>query len=117
VWSTDGTLYFISDASGFWNVWELDTRNAKRQVISESAEWAHPMWIVGTHLLQILDTGELVGVHGNPAKENIAIIDPKSGTWRNLDCELTNFAHLSIHADHVYAIGGGPKTLAALVEL
>ena len=117
VWSTIGSLYFISDASGFWNVWELDSKHVKRQVISESAEWAHPMWQVGTHLLRILDTGELVGVHGNPALERIAIIDPVSGNWRNLDCDLTNFAHLSIHGDYVYAIGGGPKTLAALVEL
>jgi dipeptidyl aminopeptidase/acylaminoacyl peptidase len=117
VWSTNGNLYFISDASGFWNVWELDAKFAKRQVISESAEWAHPMWQVGTHLLRILDTGELVGVHGTPALERIAIIDPKSGSWRDLDCDLTNFAHLSIHDDCVYAIGGAPKTLAALVEL
>jgi dipeptidyl aminopeptidase/acylaminoacyl peptidase len=117
VWSTSGQLYFISDASGFWNVWESDTKGSKRQLVSESAEWAHPMWVVGTHLLRILGTGELVGIHGNPAQENVAIIDPNSGVWRNLDCELTNFAHLSIHSDHVYAIGGGPKTLAALVEL
>ena len=117
VWSTDGTLYFISDASGFWNVWELDSKNSTRQVVSEAAEWAHPMWVVGTHLLRILDSGELVGIHGNPAQEHIAIIDPKSNTWRNLDCELTNFAHLSVNADYVYAIGGGPKTLSALVEL
>jgi len=117
VWSTDGNLYFISDVSGFWNVWELDSKHAKRQLISESAEWAHPMWTVGTHLLRILDTGELVGVHGNPVQERIAVIEPTSGTWRDLDCELTNFAHLSVHADQVYAIGGGPKTLAALVKL
>jgi len=117
VWSTNGKLYFISDASGFWNVWELDSKLAKRQVISESAECAHPMWQVGTHLLRSLDTGELVGVHGTPALERIAIIDPASGSWRDLDCDLTNFAHLSIHDDCVYAIGGAPKTLAALVEL
>jgi dipeptidyl aminopeptidase/acylaminoacyl peptidase len=117
VWTRDGTLYFISDASGFWNVWELDTRHAKRQVVSESAEWAHPMWVVGTHLLRILNTGEIVGIHGNPAHENIAIVDPRSGTWRNLECELTNFSHFSVQGDRIYAIGGAPKTLAALVEL
>jgi hypothetical protein len=75
------------------------------------------MWQVGTHLLRSLDTGELVGVHGTPALERIAIIDPVSGSWRDLECDLTNFAHLSIHDDCVYAIGGAPKTLAALVEL
>ncbi len=117
VWSANGNLYFISDASGFWNVWELDPSYAKRQVLLESAEWAHPMWLVGTHLLRTLDTGQLVGIHGSPARETIAIIDPATGNWRNLDCELTNFAHLSVHQDQIYAIGGGPKALSALVEL
>ena len=117
VWSPAGDLYFVSDASGFWNVWEFNANQKKRQIVSESAEWAHPMWQVGTHLLRILDSGELVGIHGSPAQERIAIVDPTNGTWRNLDCELTNFAHLSIQDTRVYAIGGGPKTLTALVEL
>jgi acetyl esterase/lipase len=117
VWSANGSLYFVSDASGFWNVWELNESQTKRQLVSESAEWAHPMWQVGTHLLRVLDSGELVGIHGSPAQERIAVIDCESGKWRELDCELTNFAHLSVYQDHVYAIGGGPKTLSALVEL
>lgn len=117
VWAKNGNLYYLSDASGFWNVWESDTNGSNRQLVSESAEWAHPMWVVGTHLLRILDTGELVGIHGNPAQEHIAILEPDLGTWRNLECDLTNFAHLSVYRDRVFAIGGGPKTLAALVEL
>lgn len=116
VWSQSGNLYYISDASGFWNVWELDSDLTKRQLVSESAEWAHPMWLVGTHLLRILDDGKLVGVHGSPAREQIAIVDPATGTWRDLICDLTNFAHLSVSKDRIYAIGGGPKLLAALLE-
>jgi dipeptidyl aminopeptidase/acylaminoacyl peptidase len=117
VWSSNGNLYYISDASGFWNVWELDRNQTKRQIVSESAEWAHPIWLAGTHLLRILDSGDLVGIHGSPAHEKIAIVDSESGSWRDLDSELTNFAHLSVYQDHIYAIGGGPKTLSALLEL
>jgi len=117
VWSNSGKLYFVSDASGFWNVWESDTKGSTRQLVSESAEWAHPMWIVGTHLLRILDSGELVGIHGNPAQEKIAVIDPNTGIWRDLECNLTNFEHLSVYQDRIVAIGGGPKILSALVEL
>jgi dipeptidyl aminopeptidase/acylaminoacyl peptidase len=116
VWSKSGNLYYISDTSGFWNVWELHSDLTKRQLVSESAEWAHPMWLVGTHLLRNLDDGQLVGVHGSPAREQIAIVDPATGTWRDLACDLTNFAHLSVSKDRIYAIGGGPKALSALVE-
>ena len=117
VWSKSGTLFYISDASGFWNIWEIDANDSKRQLISESAEWAHPMWLVGTHLLRIMDSGELVGIHGNPAQENIAVVDPTTGTWRDLECALTNFAHLTVSQDRIFTIGGGPKTLSAVVEI
>lgn len=117
VWSPNGSLYYISDASGFWNVWELDSTYVTRQLVSESAEWAQPMWLVGTHSLRILDSGQLVGVHGSPARENLAIIDTGTGTWQDLACELTNIAHLSVSKDRIFAIGGGPKTLSALIEL
>ena len=117
VWSPNGNLYFVSDASGFWNVWELNSSGSKRQLVSESAEWAHPMWLVGTHLLRILGTGELVGVHGTPAVEKVVIVAPETGSWRDLDCDLTNFSHLSVNNDQIYAIGGGPKTLSALLQL
>lgn len=117
IWAPDGNLYFVSDESGFWNVWILDAKQTKRQLVHETAEWAHPMWLVGTHLLRILESGELVGIHGSPAREQIAIVDPTSGTWRNLECELTNFSHLTVEGNRVYAIGGGPKKLSAIIEL
>lgn len=116
-WSGNKKLFFISDASGFWNVWESDTNGSKRQVISESAEWAKPMWLVGTHLLRILESGDLVGIHGSPAQEKITVVDPNTGTWRDLECNLTNFAHLSVAKDRIFAIGGGPKTLSAVIGL
>jgi acetyl esterase/lipase len=117
VWSGNEKLFFISDASGFWNVWESDTNGSIRQLVSESAEWAHPMWLVGTHLLRIMESGELVGIHGSPAQEKIAVVDPSTGTWRDLECNLTNFAHLSVSKDRIFAIGGGPKTLSAVMGL
>ena len=117
VWSATGSIYFVSDASGFWNVWEVDSHQAKRQIVSEAAEWAHPMWLVGTHLLRVMDSGELIGIHGSPVQEHVAIINPATGTWRDLECDLTNFAHLSISSDRIFVIGGGAKTLSAIVEL
>ena len=116
-WSGNEKLFFVSDASGFWNVWESDTNGSKRQVVSESAEWAQPMWLVGTHLLRILESGELVGIHGSPAQEKITVVDPSTGTWRDLECNLTNFSHLSVSKDRIFAIGGGPRTLSAVIGL
>ena len=67
VWANDETLYYLSDKSGFWNIWETSSLGKNRQVLIEAAEWAHPMWQVGTNLLRMLPDGRLVGIHGSPA--------------------------------------------------
>ncbi len=116
VWADEQTIYFISDTSGFWNVWSIDEAGTKHQVFPENAEWAQPMWLVGIHLLRKLPDGRLVGIHGTPASEAVVIGDPKTGTWQNCESELTNFSYLCTSQNQIFAIGGGPKIAKAIVE-
>jgi hypothetical protein len=88
VWCDEDKLYFISDASGFWNVWSVDNSGNKKQIFSEAAEWAQPMWLVGARFLQKLPDGRLVGIHGDPANESLVIGDPETGLWQNCNSEL-----------------------------
>ena len=116
VWANNETLYDLSDKSGFWNIWETSSLGKNRQVLIEAAEWAHPMWQVGTNLLRMLPDGRLVGIHGSPAAEKVAIVDPTSSRVIDCESELSNFSHISVHDNQIFAIGGGAKVPAAVVE-
>src|SRR5579864_730363 len=42
-WAADGTLFFISDRSGFWNLYAL-RHGAAERVLAKDAEFAGPLW-------------------------------------------------------------------------
>jgi dipeptidyl aminopeptidase/acylaminoacyl peptidase len=116
VWANNETLFYLSDKSGFWNIWETSGLGSNRQVVSESAEWSKPMWQVGMNLLRILPDGKLVGIHGSPASEKVAVVDPTTGAVTDCKSELSNFSQISVHDNQIFAIGGGAKVPAAIVE-
>ncbi len=116
VWANNESLFYISDKSGFWNIWETSSLGKNRQVVVESAEWSKPMWQVGMNLLHILPNGQLVGIHGSPALEKVAVVDPTTGAITDFVSELSNFNHIAIAGSQIFAIGGGAKVPAAIVE-
>jgi len=116
VWCDEDKLYFISDVSGFWNVWSVDNSGDKKQIFSEAAEWAQPMWLVGSRFLRMLPNGLLVGIHGDPANESLVIGDPETGLWQDCKSELTNFRYLYTSDDQIVAVGGGSIAPQAIIE-
>lgn len=116
VWCDERKLYFISDASGFWNVWCVDEAGKRDQVFIQDAEWAQPMWLVGARFLRKLPDGRLVGIHGDPANESLVIGDPKTGLWQDCKTELTNFSYVCTSNNQVVAVGGGSKVPQAIIK-
>ncbi len=56
-WDADGTLYFISDRSGFWNLYGWDGA-AVRAVWPRAAEFASPLWQLGQANYALLGNGQ-----------------------------------------------------------
>src|SRR5262249_40754598 len=46
-WSPDGTLYFISDASNFWNIYCWNGSSAEA-MLERDAEFGVPQWVFGS---------------------------------------------------------------------
>ena len=51
-WSPQGELYVVSDRSGWWNLYRVDTTDADRlqPVCPMEAEFGRPMWVFGQSL-------------------------------------------------------------------
>ena len=51
-WGPDGRLYFVSDRSGWWNLYRWDSRTDQRaceSILPMEAEFARPQWIFGAN--------------------------------------------------------------------
>ena len=111
VWADDESLYYLSDASGWWNVWHTNLFGERTHVVHDSSDWAYPMWIVGFHWLRALSDGRLAAIRGPVAKLTVALVDPISGTWVDCENELTSWLPLAVEDMSIAAVGAGPRTL------
>lgn len=117
-WANDGTLYYISDQSGWWNLWSLDKAGAKRQIIKDESEWGYPLWWLGFRFIQVLEDGKIFSSHGPVDSRSLVIVDPVAGTYVEIDSPLSDFMPaVAAGNGKAYAFGGGATVVSELVEV
>jgi dipeptidyl aminopeptidase/acylaminoacyl peptidase len=76
VWSPDGRLHYISDRSGWWNIYLEDGTT----VAPLDAEFAGPDWQLGQSSYVFLDDGRLVATWSAPDGQRLGVVPP-DGTY------------------------------------
>ena len=118
IWADNEKLYYISDASGWWNPWEVTLKGARRQILSDESEWAGPLWILGLRFLTLTEDGKIIGVHGAVDDRKLTILDPISGKYEDIESEFNNFEPFSaVFGNHFYTEAAGPTSVSSLVEV
>lgn len=116
-WAADGTLYFISDRSGFWNLY-ADRAGGAQAVWPRAAEFAAPLWQFGQSNYVLLGDGRAVLCLRERGIAHLALVDVKKGTGRELDLPYVEFSHLTrVDGQHVAAIAGAAKSLESIVSI
>lgn len=117
-WRDNERIVAISDASGWWNPWEVTTSGQKRQILKESIEWGGPEWQLGFRTLAVLDENRAIALKGTAERLAFVVLDLDSGEYRELTSSHTHFAAtFSASGDVVYSIAAGPKSLRTIVGL
>ena len=116
-WGGDGTLYFMSDRSGFWNLYAQEAAGA-RPIWPRAAEFAAPLQQFGQSNYVLLGDGRAVLCFRERGFARLAVVDLKKGTGRELDLPYLEFSHLTqVDSQHVAAVVGHPKSLASIVSI
>jgi dipeptidyl aminopeptidase/acylaminoacyl peptidase len=116
-WDTDGTLYFISDRSGFWNLY-APSATGVRPIWPRAAEFAAPLWQFGQSNYVLLGDGRAVLRFSERGIDRLAVVDLKKGSGRELDLPYVEFSHLTrVDSQHVAAVVGSAKSLASIVSI
>ncbi len=116
-WAADGTLYFISDRSGFWNLY-TEGAGGIRPVWPRAAEFAAPLWQFGQSNYVLLGDGRAVVCFRERGIARLAVVNLGKGTGHELDLPYVEFSHLTrIDAQHVAAVAGAAKSLASIVSI
>jgi dipeptidyl aminopeptidase/acylaminoacyl peptidase len=116
-WDSDGTLYFISDRSGFWNLYAWDGA-AVRAVWPRAAEFASPLWQLGQANYALLGNGHALARFGEDGIDQLAVIDLQRGSAQVLDLPYVCYDQLArIDADHVALVAGSARAPQSIVRI
>jgi dipeptidyl aminopeptidase/acylaminoacyl peptidase len=95
-WSPDGVLHYVSDRTGWWNLYRED---GTALTSLDGAELGFPAWAFGMRSYAFLDDGRIVCVVTRSAVGSVEILDPASGALES--------AGLAWTAPSVTAFGAG----------
>ena len=113
LWRDDATLYVISDASGWWNLYEVAASAGAppRPLHPLAEEFAGPLWQLGGRPFELLRDGRLAVLHGL-GEHHLGVLDPVSGelTAVELPGYRTTSGELAVSGTTVTTVAGGPHT-------
>ncbi|MBF2063481.1 MAG: S9 family peptidase [Calothrix sp. C42_A2020_038] len=115
-WSTDGTLYFILDRTGWWNLYRT-TGDDIENLTPIAAEFGKPQWILGTSTYGIESENRIICSYTSLGTWKLASLDIGSGKLETFDLPYTEISSLQVVPGKVVFNGGAPTQPTELVVL
>lgn len=114
-WTSDGHLLFISDRTGWWNLYRWDGAQVT-PVVTMAADVAPAPWELGYASYTALSDGRLVTTVLDGPSHQLVVVD-HSGA-REIKTPYTSFKpYLAAHGTTVAAIASSPSTAPHVVEI
>jgi len=114
-WHTDGTLWFISDRDGWWNLWRWNGAQAE-QVTRARAELAGAPWVSGS-VSYALSGGEVLCAVTRDGRKQLARARLDDGRLDPLDLPYTDIESLRVERGRGIFVGTSERRPRAVVEL
>jgi len=113
-WSPDGRLYFVSDRSGWWNLYRLDNGGTERLVTME-AEFGAPQWAFGISTYAFESAERIICTYTQDGIDYLASLDTTTKTLTPLDTPYTGIGSIQAAPEKVLFRGASPTQATALV--
>ncbi|MAF38701.1 MAG: peptidase [Chloroflexi bacterium] len=115
-WSPDGVLHFVSDSSGWWNLWRWEDGQA-RQLTSRNAEFGKPQWELGSGTYSFVSEELIACSYNEGGVWKIAMLQIESGMLLAVYTPFTEMGRGDIRAGDgkIVFIGGAPTLPVSLV--
>ncbi|HEX2064751.1 MAG TPA: hypothetical protein VHE80_10065, partial [Acidimicrobiales bacterium] len=102
-WSPHGDLHWVSDRTGWWNLYRDDGGQA-RAVIPMEAELSGPDWVFGQSTYAFLEDGRLVATWARGGFQRLGVLDPGAAEVHPLDVPYTTVSSLQARGAGIVAI-------------
>ena len=115
-WSPAGQLHFVSDRTGWWNLYRWHDGKAEALAPME-AEFGAPQWVFGLSTYGFASEGRIICTYNRRGTWQLAAIDTASGTLSPIDTPFTSISGLRVTPARVVFTAGSPSRGSAIVSL
>jgi dipeptidyl aminopeptidase/acylaminoacyl peptidase len=115
-WSPDGVLHFVSDRSGWWNLWRWENGQL-RQLTNHSAEFGKPQWVFGSDTYSFASEELIACSYVENGAWKIAMLHVESGRLLAVDTPFSEMGRGDLKAGDgkIVFIAGAPSLPMTLV--
>ncbi|MDQ2995813.1 MAG: S9 family peptidase, partial [Chloroflexota bacterium] len=115
-WSPAGVLHFVSDRTGWWNLyrWQAEQIEPLHRI---EAEFGLPQWVFGMTTYGFQSASRIICVFSSAGIDQLAILDTSSGAFETIETPYTTFAYPQCAPEQLVALAGSPTKHAAIVRI
>lgn len=115
-WSPEGVLHFVSDRSGWWNLYRWHDGSVEPVAVAE-ADMAPAPWELGYSSYAFLDNGTIAILLQRGGRTSLALHHPETGGLEELSLPYTSIKpYLAADGPRLALIGSTPSRTAAITR-
>lgn len=115
-WSPDGVLYFVSDRTGWWNLYRWQAGSVEPLCPME-AEFGGPQWAFGLSTFAFESSGRIICSYSHRGTWHLASLDPTTLHLEEIETPYTDIRSLRAAPGRVLFIAGSPTETVSVVLL
>jgi dipeptidyl aminopeptidase/acylaminoacyl peptidase len=115
-WSPDGVLHFVSDRSGWWNLYRC-RENQVEPLCPMAVEFGQPQWVFGGSLYGFSSPRRIVCSYSANGCDYLATLDTVTKTLAAIELPSTAISQVRVVGESVVFIGASATETASIVSL
>ncbi len=117
-WSPEGQLYFVSDRTGWWNLYRWEEQASTIQAMHPmEAEFGEPAWVFCQTTYAFESPERIVCTYSQHGESSLALLDTRSLEFRSLVLPYTEFGYVCAVQGAALFGAGSPTAPWALFQL
>ncbi|HEX8709532.1 MAG TPA: S9 family peptidase [Pyrinomonadaceae bacterium] len=116
-WSPDGVLHFVSDRSGWWNLYRLSEQGRTEPLHEMAAEFGMPQWVFGMSSYAFESAERIICAYIEKGSSRLGRLETQTDRLEPIETPYTDITSLSASSNRAVFLGGSPTKPASVVEL
>ncbi len=116
-WSPDGVLYFVSDRTGWWNLYRLGPGAGVEPLVEMEAEFGKPQWRFGMSTYAFESARRIICAYNLQGAWQLADLDTATGRLEPLEIPYSQISHVRAAPGCAAFLAGSPTEPMSIAML